>query len=245
MLKKIIFFLTFYLGKLHDKKIAERLISLDFKPQIVFDVGAHIGEATLFFLKIFNSIKVCYCFEPQKNIFNILKKKFNNNSKVFCVNKAIYDKIVEKDFNIMLNHQRSSTLEEINSNSLYYKIKSFILFNKVKTIIYKKQKLNCITLDSFIKKRKVIDILKIDVEGSELKVLKGCKKNIKNVKVILIEILHHDSIINYSKIDIFKFLKKNGFQLYSTIKFPFYHYEDRIYINNNFFQNKINSFKSI
>ena len=79
------------------------------------------------------------------------------------------------------------------------------------------------------------DILKIDVEGSELNVLKGCKKNIKNVKVILIEILHHDSIKNYSKIDIFRFLKNNGFRLHSSLKFPFYGFEDRIYINNKFF----------
>jgi len=242
MLKKIIFFFTSYLGKLHEKKIAKKLISLDFKPKIILDVGAHIGEATLLFLKIFNSIKICYCFEPQKKIFNILKKKFKNNSKVFCVNKAIYDKIIKKDFNV-LYHQRSSTLENINANSLYYKIKSLILFNKVKNIVYKKERVNCITLDSFIKKKKIIDILKIDVEGSELNVLKGCKKNIKNVKVILIEILHHDSIKNYSKIDIFRFLKNNGFRLYSTLKFPFYGFEDRIYINNKFFsQNKIKLF---
>jgi hypothetical protein len=234
MLKKIIFFFTYYLGKLHEKKITERLISLNFKPKIIFDVGAHIGETTLLFLKIFDSIKICYCFEPQINIFNILKKKFKNNSRVFCVNKAIYDKIIKKDFNI-LYHQRSSTLEDINANSFYYKIKSLILFSKVKNIIYKKEKLNCITLDSFITNKKIIDILKIDVEGSELNVLKGCKNNIKNVKVILIEILHHDSIKNYSKLDIFRFLKKNGFQLYSTLKFPFYSFEDRIYVNNKFF----------
>ncbi len=134
--------------------------NLNFKPKIIFDVGAHIGHHLLLFLKIFYSIKICYCFELQKNIFNILKKKFKNKFQIWVLNKAIYDKIIKKDFNI-LYHQRSSTLEDINANSLYYKIKSLILFNKVKDIIYKKEKLNCITLDSFIKKRKIIDILKI------------------------------------------------------------------------------------
>ena len=227
-------YFTLLLAKFHDRRIAERLKSLDLKPKVIFDVGAHIGEATESFLKNFNSIKICYCFEPQKNIFSILKKKFKNNLKVSCINKAIYDKNMKKNFNIS-HHQRSSTLEEINTSSLYYKVKSLILFNKLTDIILKKEKLNCITLDSFIKKRKIIDILKIDVEGSELNVLKGCKKNIKNVKVILIEILHHDSIKNYSKIDIFRFLKNNGFRLYSALKFPFYGFEDRIYINNKFF----------
>jgi len=242
ILKNIIFFLDSSIGKFHEKKITEKLILLNLKPKIIFDVGAHIGEATSRFLKVFDSIKICYCFEPQKNIFNILKKKFKKNSKVFCINKAIYSKNIKKNFNV-LYHQRSSTLEDINTNSLYYKIKSLILFNKVRNIIYKKIELNCITLDSFIKNKKIIDILKIDVEGSELHVLKGCKKNIKNVKVILIEILRYNSIKNYSKTDIYRFIKKNGFKLYYTLKHPFFGFEDRIYINNHYFpQNKINIF---
>ena len=242
MLKNIIFFLDSFVAKFHEKKITEKLILLDIKPKIIFDIGAHTGEVTSLFLKIFDSIKICYCFEPQKNIFNILKNKFKKNSKVFCINKAIYSKNIKKDFNI-LYHKRSSTLEDINTNSLYYKIKSLILFNRVRNIIYKKNELNCVTLDSFIKNKKIIDILKIDVEGSELHVLKGCKKNIKNVKVILIEILRYNSIKNYSKTDIFKFLKKNGFNLYYTLKHAFFGFEDRIYINNHFFpQNKINLF---
>jgi FkbM family methyltransferase len=231
-LNNLILYFTLHLARLHDRRIAERLKSLNLKPKIIYDVGAHIGEATQFFLKNFNSIKICYCFEPQKNIFRILKKKFKNNRKVYCINKAIYDKVIKKNFNI-LHHQRSSTLEEINTSSLYYKVKSLILFNKVRNIIFKKEKVNCITIDSFSKKN--IDILKIDVEGSELNVLKGAKKNLKNTKVILIEILNHGSIKNYSKISIFKFLEKNNFKLYSALKFPFYGFEDRIYINNKFF----------
>ena len=33
----------------------------------------------------------------------------------------------------------------------------------------------------------------------------------------------------------FRFLKNNGFRLHSSLKFPFYGFEDRIYINNKFF----------
>lgn len=231
-LHKLIIYFTLLLGKFHDRRIAERLKSLDLKPKVIFDVGAHIGEATEFFLKNFNSIKICYCFEPQKNIFSILKKKFKNNLKVSCINKAIYDKVMKKNFNIS-PHQRSSTLEDINTSSLYYKVKSLILFNGVRNIILKKEKVDCISIDSFFKKE--IDILKIDVEGSEFNVLKGAKKNLKNTKVILIEILQHGSIKNYSKSRIFEFLEKNNFKLHSVLKFPFYGYEDRIYTNSKFF----------
>jgi len=175
MLKNIIFLIDSFVAKFHEKKITEKLILLDLKPKIIFDIGAHTGEVTSLFFKIFDSIKICYCFEPQKNIFDILKNKFKKNSKVFCINKAIYSKNIKKDFNI-LYHQRSSTLEDINTNSLYYKIKCLILFNRVRNIIYKKVKLNCVTLDSFIKNRKIIDILKIDVEGGRATCFKRVQK---------------------------------------------------------------------
>jgi hypothetical protein len=94
-------------------------------------------------------------------------------------------------------------------------------------------RIKTVMLNKYISKS--VDLLKIDVEGSELKVLKGCKKNIKNVKVILIEILNHDLIKGYSKKLIFSFLKKKGFYLHSVCKFPFYKFEDRIYVNKFFY----------
>ena len=121
--------------------------------------------------------------------------------------------------------------------SFYYKIKSILIFGKIKNFIHKRTKINTISLDSFLNKKKIsVDLLKLDVEGSELKVLKGCEKNIKKIKVILIEILNHNLINNYSKSKIFSFLEKNNFSLYIVNKFPHYRSEDRIYINNKFFK---------
>jgi hypothetical protein len=128
-------------------------------------------------------------------------------------------------------------MEAYNKNSFYYKIKSILIFGKIKNIIHKRRKIKTISLDSFLNKKKIlVDLLKIDVEGSELKVLKGCEKNIKKIKVILIEILNHNLINNYSKSKIFSFLEKNNFSLYIVNKFPFYGSEDRIYINDKFFK---------
>ena len=41
---------------------------------------------------------------------------------------------------------------------------------------------------------KEIDLLKIDAEGSEYEIVKGCFKNLKNIKIILFE-HHYDDMI--------------------------------------------------
>jgi len=246
MLKTIINYLTILLAKNYDKKIINKLNLLNIKPEIIFDIGCHVGEQTELFLRSFSSINRIYCFEPQKDIFRIFKNKFINNSKIVPINKACSDKNTFCNFNILL-HKRSSTLEKNNFNSFYYKIKTaivlkniFLMMSRGKKgrkrsleLLDKQVRVKTVTLDRYFLKK--VDLLKIDVEGSELKVLKGCKKNIKNVKVILIEILNHDLIKGYSKKLIFSFLKKKGFYLHSVCKFPFYKFEDRIYINRKFF----------
>jgi len=235
MLKKIIYYFTSILAHYHEKKIINKLNLLNLRPKIILDVGAHIGELTQIFLKNFVNVNKIYCFEPQKEIFSSLKNKFKKNLRVICINKACSDKTTDSEFNISF-HRRSSSLEKINTNNFYHKIKSFIVLGKIRDLLYRRVKIRTITLDQFLKNRKLsIDLLKIDVEGSELKVLKGCKKNIKNIKVILIEILNHNLITDYSREDIFSFLKKNNFELYSACKFPLYRFEDRIYINRKFF----------
>jgi len=235
MLKNIVDYFTAIIANDHESRILNKLILLNFNPKIIIDVGAHIGEMTKIFLKNFKNVKKIYCFEPQKEIFSSLKKKFNKNRKIVCINKACSYKVAYSQFNISF-HRRSSTLEKVNDNNFYHIIKSFIVFGKIRDLLYRRVEIKTITLDQFLNNRKLsVDLLKIDVEGSELKVLKGCQKNIKNIKVILIEILNHNLIKNYSRKDIFSFFKKNNFELYATYKFPLYRFEDRIYINRKFF----------
>jgi FkbM family methyltransferase len=239
MLKNIVLYFTSILANYHDKKIINKLILLNFNPKVIIDVGAHIGEMTQIFLKSFQNVNKIYCFEPQKEIFLSLKKNFNKNRKIVCINKACSDKIAYSQFNISF-HRRSSTLEKINSNNFYHIIKSFIVLGQIRDLVYRREKIKTTTVDQFLNNSKLsVDLLKIDVEDSEFKVLKGCKKNIRNIKVILIEILNHNLIKDYSREDIFSFFRKNNFELYATCKFPLYRFEDRIYINRKFFTEDI------
>ena len=53
-----------------------------------------------------------------------------------------------------------------------------------------KKEIKTITLDRFTKDHQInsIDILKIDVEGSELKVLEGSKQILEKTEILLVEI---------------------------------------------------------
>ena len=61
------------LSKYHHNRIA--LYSKNLKFNNLIDVGCHKGEFLSSFLKI-KKIKKFYCFEPQKDIYKVLKKDF-------------------------------------------------------------------------------------------------------------------------------------------------------------------------
>ena len=88
-----------------------------------------------------------------------------------------------------------------------------ILLQSTKNFI--KYKVSTSTLDTFVKKNNIksIDILKVDIEGSEYEFLKGARNTLKKnkVKIILIEI--SDKKKNHKKKEkkIINFLEKKNF----------------------------------
>lgn len=70
----------------HQPAIQKELQRLDIP--VVFDVGAHEGETIDYLLKIKN-IKKIHSFEPQVSSFEILKKKYKKNKKIFLNNIAL------------------------------------------------------------------------------------------------------------------------------------------------------------
>ena len=147
------------------------------------------------------------------------------NIKIF--NYAIGKKSERLDFYIN-KIDLTNSLSKLNTKSIYLKFKNFILKNKEKP---PSKKINVKTLDSLCSKKKInkIDILKIDVEGHEYDVLLGSKKIIKNVNVILIEIQKNKMYKNYSQKKIYKFLKKNNFELIQSFNFPLMFFKDCVF----------------
>ncbi|GEM_PF-1463128 len=156
--------------KIHDTHtFYEEMMLEDIRNRVkdtseIIDIGANIGNHTIFFSSI------CQCkvhaFEPQKNVFNLLKKNVQLNkqeNKVELYNIALGEKEEKGDIKIVDKNNLGSSEVEYNING---------------EVIIK-------TLDSFISLFKNIAVIKIDVEGMELSVLKGAVKTIKKFKPLL------------------------------------------------------------
>ena len=102
--------------------------------------------------------------------------------------------------------------------------------------ITKPIKIKITTLGNFIETQdiKSIDLLKIDTEGYELKVIEGLGKEIKKIKYIHFEHHFDDMIIkNYNLSNIHDYLKKNNFKKIFKVKMKFRKSFEYIYENEN------------
>lgn len=134
---------------------------------IIVDIGANIGNHTIFFSKICKAEKV-YSFEPQKNIFEILKKNIELNQ----VNDTV------ELYNIGLGKEYCfANIKVIDENN----------YGMSKLDVTEKGNIEIKTLDSIIRDNRVtkIDLIKIDVEGMELEVLQGAKDVLYKFKPLI------------------------------------------------------------
>ncbi|MBL4886934.1 MAG: FkbM family methyltransferase [Flavobacteriaceae bacterium] len=73
--------------------------------------------------------------------------------------------------------------------------------NFIETFLSDHESKGVITIDSFIKKENIetVDVVKIDVEGAELKILKGMRESIKKFKPHLLIEIHPFYLLNVEK----------------------------------------------
>lgn len=214
------------------------------KNPLIFDVGANKGQSIEKYIKIFNQPKI-HSFEPVKSEFNYMYEKFKNNKKIFLNNYALGDKNCKKKFNITAITGNSS-FNQIRPGTKWLKLRSKQSGTSSKAYIKSIQNVDIKKLDDYVQINKInkIDLLKIDTQGYEDKVLKGSQKTLKDnkVKVILTEIMF-DKIYNkyFSFSDIEKFIIPHNFRmvgidlpinnLFSGLVF----FADVYYFNRNYY----------
>lgn len=195
------------------KKIVDKNIDLN-----IFDVGANEGRWTDRAINNFDNV-VVHAFEPSEKEFNILKGKYSTKKNIILNNYALGDNKEEKYFNI--NYKGSlSSFYDVYENTNWFKRQqnNKDLFDKFFTL--KKEKVNIDTVDNYMSSKNInsVDILKIDTQGYEPKVLEGAIKSLssKKIKTVLLEIIFSDIYkSNVSFFEIEKNLVRNGYKLIS------------------------------
>ena len=191
------------------------------------DVGANLGGYTNLILQN-TKVKEIHIFEPSKKCFGYLKKKFTQN-KIYINNKALSN----------TNKINTFYESEVLSQSSLHNVKNKFNSNLENTDVYK---IECVTLDKYFyghKKNFVIDLLKIDAEGEDLKVLEGASKLLKNknIRLIKIELLNSFNQKNNSNInEIIFFLNKYNYYITTISKTKFVN--EKLLMMDVYFSNK-------
>lgn len=164
------------------------------KGMCVVDVGANIGFYTLLFSKLVGEKGKVFAFEPEKLNFKFLKQDCAEMKNIVLNNIAIGNKSCKLKLYV-------SRL--MNVDHLTYKTK-----DKRKSYF-----VECVRLDDYFSKNEKIDLIKIDTQGFEYRVLIGMKSIIKRSKNIMIvcEFSSYDLLRAGTKPEkFFDFFKKMG-----------------------------------
>lgn len=192
---------------------------------MILDIGAHVGESILFYKKIFHNPTI-HSFEPCPTTFQKLRKL--SSADVHIHKYALGGKVKESIF-FVSELSSTSTLILPNTDSKYHKYKAKILRidpNKIYSSIIVK----CTTVDEFCKKIEIVDLLKIDTEGSELNVLQGASNSLQTGKIKVIQFEQHSNDLRLDNSNlIHDLLTSFNFVEFSTIKHPFLDVYEVIY----------------
>lgn len=170
------------------------------KNNIVFDLGAHIGYHTLIAAKLVGGGGKVFAFEPNKYFFNLLVKNAQINSlqNIIAVNKAI----LNKSGDYYLSLAKGSDLEYILTKQ---KISEQAI------------RLRTISLDDYFGRKSIkINIIKMDIEGSEIKALIGMKKLLSRQKKLILFIEFWPKGLKRmgnNSLEFINLLKNLGFQI--------------------------------
>jgi FkbM family methyltransferase len=158
--------------KILIRKLRQRYATYS-SPICVFDVGANQGQFLKLMADDLKDIPVTFhCFEPARHTFDILSERIGESPNIVLNNFGLGDHREEKD---LYYDEIGSGLASLSKRRLNHFGIDFMLSEKV----------SINTLDDYCLSQGVenIDLLKLDVEGHELGVLKGGENTLRNGKV--------------------------------------------------------------
>ena len=177
--------LFFKIGIRYD--FGDILSELIKKGDIVFDIGANIGQSVCRYSKLVGLDGKVFSFEPVKTNFQLLNKmkRILRLKNVTTFNLAMGRKSKKDSIHIPI--MKNSNIEVGTRASLKYSK------NEFKNAIFRVENVNVKTIDELMIKLDLnrLDVIKSDTEGNELDVLRGGYNTINKYKPILILEINH------------------------------------------------------
>ena len=177
----------------------------------IFDIGANKGYYSLLAAKIMKDEGEIFAFEPEPDNYNWIKKS------------------------ILINGYKSIKLNQI---ALFNKNGEMELFKAVKSghhSLVRNKDLGSVTvqtkkLDDFLSEQKIqlVDLIKIDVEGAEIKVLEGAEKTLAEQNPMLFIDIH-----NIDRLKLFKILEKFDYTIYDYSNYNMNKLDQKKFITGN------------
>lgn len=150
-------------------------LSMEIKDPVLFDVGACFG--TYSFITLFNPELKVQTFEPYPKMIEYMKDiiRLNNIPNITVNEYGLSDKDRMCDMQFGSEFKRSEINLNVGTTNIRPDSKGNFIFKTLDSLNFQK-----------------MDLVKIDVEGHEMEVLKGAAETIKRCKPLYIQIEIHN-----------------------------------------------------
>ena len=208
-----------------EYRILENLIKKkSLKPFIVIDAGANTGDYSkkvFSFCKKYKKNCNLFLIECHTPLLKVIKKNLNNHN-YHLINKCLGEKNKKKVF---FYSDKKNSLTGQNSAFKHYYLNS-------------KNEVQQITIDNLLKTHKIsqVNLLKMDIEGSEYNALLGSKRSLASGKIDYVIMEYNQTWIKAkAKLeDIFNIAKKNNYNLFRVKKNSLLSIKNYSYILDDF-----------
>lgn len=148
-------------------------------PKIIFDIGANTGQSAERYQEVLPGAQL-FCFEPLPEAATVLRKKYSERSSVRVFETAIGDRIGSETLHTNPDWAATSSLLERPQGGGHYYPWGAVLETEVQVAITTLENVsNEIGIDH-------VTILKMDVQGSEMKVLRGAANLLANCAIDIV-----------------------------------------------------------
>jgi FkbM family methyltransferase len=198
---------------------------------LILDIGGGIGASAILYNKYFpaNNIMI---FEPITENFNFILSRIKDLHNIEVINKALGNENSFIPINIA-NRITSSSLLPLSADPVSG------AFGENNLGKNRDENIEVVRLDDFLDPHlQDIGIMKMDVQGYEMNVLKGAEKTLAKTKVIVMEANNHEAYSGAPKYyETDAFLRDHNFTLYDILPSIFERGKlkewDVIYLNNS------------